>query len=368
MRNILTVLLKSIFIFITLQNSSTLFCQNDTIYFVNPSFVPVKDLEAKFICNDYKGYLKNCSFEKYGCPKIGHTGFKDSFFPAEGSTYIALFTSNQNYWQSVSQRITKSFRKGMCYSFKLALATNEKFLIDSSPFQDSYIDNLQPVVLRIYAGKNRCDKGQLIGYTDLVINQDWQDYVFSFEALDYYNSITFEVYFQVATINHYDGVLFLDHLSPIVPIPCWKANKIDQSLVERFDAQRKLRLSEIREQSNIYHERINAAEAILNEKIEELVTQGLFEKESKEIKSDAKELINEIIELLKANRALGIDVGIKKVGSKSLRKWRREYLIDTLILSGVNQWQFDVDKISKFIDTNWEFENDLFAIEIFKTY
>ena len=345
------------FISIFLFAPMLLIGQYDTIHFVNPSFKPIINEDTRHLPDYQNANLANCSVNDLP-PKIVNG------YGPEGDTYLALYITQDRDWTSASQRITKPLRKGGCYTFTVALATAKQLSV-SKVFNPYYQENPQPVILRIYAGKKKCHMGQLIGETQLISHNNWYDYHFSFEALDFYNTITFEVYYQVATINHYDGNILLDNLSPIVMIPCMDSYKIDQSFKDKYASTKHYREMEIVEKRDERDFRVKGAKLILNEKIEALSTNGIFLESEKEFKPEAKELINQIIILLKDNPSIGIDIGIKKNKNNSLRKWRINYLNEIFWSSNIARGRADVDKIGQFLDPTWEYENESFGIRTF---
>ena len=358
MKTLLTLLFSFSFSF--------LFGQLDTIYFANPSFEGVYEKNRHHLSFSYPKNLISCGFLGENLPKLRRVEKAPELLPADGNSFMALQTNENNSWQSITQSISKPLTKGKCYAFSAALATAKKFHTGQAFGEKVYQKNPQPVVLRIYGGNEQCGMEQVLGYTQLIGNTDWQDYFFSFEASDAFRFITFEVYYQVATVNHYEGNVLIDFLSPIIPISCGEANYIDQNTQDKFIATRKLRDRELSELENSQNQRSFATIDILIEKISMLSKEGLFMTDLKEINPDAKFLLNEIIELLKVNKNIGIDIGIKKTSNKSLRKWRREFLSETFDLNELGNEQYDVDKIGLFLDANWAVENDFIAIDVYK--
>lgn len=344
------------------------FGQLDTLHFSNPSFeewTGVKKRKRQYYFNHTMYY---CVFPSHPSP-YKTTGNREPFLqPADGENYLVLTVSDDHFWQSFSQTTTGVLKKGKCYSFTAALAYTKNLRLWNSITKTYSIQkDPEPILLRVYLGNKFCDMKQLVGFTQLISNQKWKDFQFHFEPDDDYSTVTFEVYYQAATINHYNGNILIDFLSPIGQTNCDNVNYFDQALKDRFVNAKKMRQFELDEQRKINNERTNTAFTILKEKIAELTTTGLFLENSKDINPESNELINNIIELLKTNKGVGVDFGIKKVESRSLRKWRIDYLNDTFILSGVERHQFDADKIGQYLAVDWDFETDFMSIHVYKT-
>lgn len=359
----MTRTLLCLLVFISVQ----LFGQSDTLFFSNPSFeygAAIKKGNRKY---SFVETISYCGFVNHPTPYTNNENREPFLYPADGENYLVLTVSDENIWQTFSQSTSSIFEKGKCYSFTAALAST-KSLRQWNSITNSYAlqKDPEPILLRVYLGKRRCDMGQLIGFTHLLSNQQWQDFQFNFEPDDFYSTVTFEVYYQAATINYYNGNILIDHLSPIVQIDCEHANYFDQTLKDRFVNAKKIRHLELDEQRKIYKERMNTAYTILKEKVSELADIGLFMENSKGINPESKVLINNVIELLKTNKGVGVDFGIKKVEGRSLRKWRIDYLNDTFSLSGVEKHQFDADKIGQYLEIDWDFDTPFMSIYVYK--
>lgn len=180
--------------------------------------------------------LKNSSFEDKPqdatCPsgwipcKLGSTpdilpGFWDVYTEAsEGNTYIGLITREDGSWESIGQRLPQAIKKGECYRFSIDVARATTY--------ENY--NL-PIRLRVWAGRTRCSKDQLIKEITPVENTDWQTYDFQFYAQQKVNYIILEAYYMKGMLVPYKGNVLVDNIT--IFKRCIKASAIrEESIFE----------------------------------------------------------------------------------------------------------------------------------------
>ncbi|MEO6132956.1 MAG: hypothetical protein ABIQ02_14000 [Saprospiraceae bacterium] len=123
--------------------------------------------------------------------------------PSDGDTYVGLITRQNSTWESIGQRLTESLEKGKCYSWSMDLAHSE-----------TYAGYSNPIKLRIWASKLKCQKDQLIYESPLIEHSDWQSYPFRFTPDGEYRYILIEAYHSDLPFE-YKGNILLDRIRPI---------------------------------------------------------------------------------------------------------------------------------------------------------
>ena len=119
----------------------------------------------------------------------------------EGNTYVGLITRGDGTYESIGQRLPSPLKSNECYSFTVDLAHS-----------NTYAGYKEPLRLRIWAGKNKCDKGQLIAETDVIENRDWETHSFEFTAEKAYRYIIIEAFHKEGRFSH-QGNILIDNLS-----------------------------------------------------------------------------------------------------------------------------------------------------------
>lgn len=121
----------------------------------------------------------------------------------EGDTYVGLITRNDGTYESIGQRLSGKLEAKECYTFSMDLA-----------YSNTYAGYNKPVKVRVWAGKTKCDKGQLIAETDFIKNRDWETHNFHFTSKKNYHYIIIEAYYKDGKFSHQGNVL-IDNLSRI---------------------------------------------------------------------------------------------------------------------------------------------------------
>jgi len=121
-----------------------------------------------------------------------------------GETYLGLITRENGSWESIGQRLSKPLEKSECYYFTVSLAHS-----------DAYMGYDQPIKLRIWGGKNKCTRTQLLGESGLIEHNEWETYSFDFTAEEKMKYIIVEAYHSDAEYSHRGNIL-VDNISPIL--------------------------------------------------------------------------------------------------------------------------------------------------------
>ncbi len=124
--------------------------------------------------------------------------------PSDGDTYMGLITRADKTWESVGQRLSRPLEKNVCYEMSVDLAHSK-----------TYTGYNKPVKLKIWAGKSRCSRGQLLWESNDIDHVDWRTYEFEFYPKGIYNYIIFEAYFPGDRVVPYKGNILIDNVSQI---------------------------------------------------------------------------------------------------------------------------------------------------------
>lgn len=124
--------------------------------------------------------------------------------PSDGETYLGLITRQDKTWESVGQRLSSPLIRDVCYQFEVDLAHSK-----------TYTGYNQPIKLRIWVGKKRCSRTQLIYESELINHSDWRTYMIEFTSKSNYNYIIFEAYFPKGYPTSVKGNVLIDNVSEI---------------------------------------------------------------------------------------------------------------------------------------------------------
>lgn len=125
--------------------------------------------------------------------------------PSDGESYVGLITRENNTWESIGQRLKSPLEKDVCYQFSLDLAHS-----------DTYSGYNNPIKLRIWGSRNKCDKDQLIHETEFIKNIEWEKHTIKFTAESNLRYILFEAFYRERPYA-YKGNILIDDVSAISP-------------------------------------------------------------------------------------------------------------------------------------------------------
>lgn len=187
---------------INAENKALLFLENNSFEVDKPrhSYVPT-------------GWV-NCAINTESPPDIH--GSETNFFGLEisadeGRNFLGLVARSNNTWESIGQELTTALIPDYTYTIELsmrnALIYNSK---DRVTGEKANFEN--PLVLRIWGGKQVCQRDSLLFTSDPVTNTDsWEKYSVEFLANDYYNFIILEGYYEADGMP-YNGNLLIDYV------------------------------------------------------------------------------------------------------------------------------------------------------------
>lgn len=120
-----------------------------------------------------------------------------------GETYLGLITRENGTWESIGQKLSKSLEKGLCYYFSISLCRS-----------DTYMGYDKPIKMRVWGGKSKCDRTQLLAESELIENTEWESFTFDFTPTDKIRYIVIEAFYKDGMFAHRGNVL-IDNLTPI---------------------------------------------------------------------------------------------------------------------------------------------------------
>jgi len=223
----LSSVLRTIIPFLTLVLWSTMStAQADElgppITLSNPSF---EDIPRQN--NAPKGWL-DCSYSDES-PVDVHPGNlnpgAEAFFGVDtkafdGNTYLGMVVRDNDTYEAVSQRIIGGpLKAGQCYTFSIYMAKAKSYN-SISRTSDQPVNYDTPAKLRIWGGRDYCNRGEVLAESAPVRKNEWLQYNFRFEPKRDHRVIVLEAYYKTPVLFPYNGNLLLDAAGKITPIAC----------------------------------------------------------------------------------------------------------------------------------------------------
>ena len=122
--------------------------------------------------------------------------------PSHGNTFLGLITRENNSWEALGQKMSRSFKKDKCYKFKVDLS--------SSP---AYAGYSKPTCLRVWLSNSECKRTLLVVTSPTIDHYEWKTYEFMFSTNEDYKYIIIECYYKQPSINYYRGNLLIDNIT-----------------------------------------------------------------------------------------------------------------------------------------------------------
>lgn len=136
----------------------------------------------------------------------------------EGKTYVGLVTRDNDTYEGVTQQLAKPIKSGKCYSFSLMLCRSETY--ESLSVTTLGLENFSnPVLVRVWGGNSKGDRGQKLGETPLITSSEWKRFDFKLKPQADYRYITIEAYYRTPVLFPYNGNVLVDALSTIALLP-----------------------------------------------------------------------------------------------------------------------------------------------------
>ena len=123
---------------------------------------------------------------------------------SHGETYVGLITRENGTWEAIGQKLTEKLQANQCYEMSLDVARS-----------DTYADYNDPIRLRVWCGRSKCDRDQLILESDFIRNTEWQTLEWQFTPKSDMQYILLEAFYREGSFSHRGNIL-LDNISPIL--------------------------------------------------------------------------------------------------------------------------------------------------------
>lgn len=146
-------------------------------------------------------YWKGCNFNTSPDHQPYQMGVNT--IAKNGNKYISLVARDNNTFEDIGQRLIEPIIVGQSYSLQLDLAYSEDYI---SSFKN-------PIKLKVWLGRDSCEKGELIWKSPAITHEEWETYQFLFSPGSG-DKMQF-IYLEAAYIstNRYDGNILIDNLS-----------------------------------------------------------------------------------------------------------------------------------------------------------
>ena len=105
---------------------------------------------------------------------------------------------------SIGQRLPTPAVARECYSITLDLAHSK-----------TYAGYNKPIKLRIWGGKSKCAKTQLLAETKFISHSDWETYTFQFVPKETLHYIILEAFYTEGESFSHMGNILIDNIRPI---------------------------------------------------------------------------------------------------------------------------------------------------------
>lgn len=124
--------------------------------------------------------------------------------PSHGETYVGIITRENGTFESFGQRLSGTLKAKTCYFTEIDLAHS---II--------YSGYNKPIKLRIFLGKNKCSKDQLIFESPAINHMKWKTFKFDLIPEQDYDYIILEAYYIDGPFSH-KGNILIDNLRPFL--------------------------------------------------------------------------------------------------------------------------------------------------------
>jgi len=123
--------------------------------------------------------------------------------PSEGETFVGMITRENGTYESIGQRLSDTVKKDQCYSFSIDLANSS-----------GYTGYGNPIKLRIWIGREKCETLQLIFESPLIDDLDWKTFDVEFRPETDSRYILLEA-FHKEGFYRYKANILIDNMSSI---------------------------------------------------------------------------------------------------------------------------------------------------------
>jgi outer membrane protein OmpA-like peptidoglycan-associated protein len=196
---------------LTISLPLTINAQSDIIYLENPSFED--EPRAGWQPN---GWI-DCGFPGESAPDVQpYGGFGVTQSAQNQNTYLGLVVRDNKTWECVSQRLRHPLKKDQCYKFSIYLSRSAQYVSPTKREPNRLTNFEQGVVLRVYGGNGPRDRAEMLYSTDVINHTEWKQYKLEFTPKNNdYQYFFLEAYYKTPTMFYYNGNLLLDNASEI---------------------------------------------------------------------------------------------------------------------------------------------------------
>ncbi len=200
-----------LFIFLAMTVSA-----QEVIKLTNPSFEDVPGHSRPPVgWRDCGAFL----FPGESPPDVQPSGSWEVRKPAsDGDTYLGMVVRENDTWESVSQQLSGTLKKGKTYTFELYLCTSEVYMSFTKANRTTESNYTTPAKLRIWGGNSLCSKEILLAESPLITNNAWRKFNFTFKPTKNVNYIVLEAFYKTPTLVPYNGNILVDNASNIVEV------------------------------------------------------------------------------------------------------------------------------------------------------
>ena len=213
-------------------------------------------------------------------PDVQPSGSWEVRKPANnGDTYLGMVVRENDTWESVSQQLSGTLKKGKTYTFDLFLCTSEVYMSFTKANRSTESNYTTPAKLRIWGGNSLCSKEVLLAESSLITNNNWKKYYFTFKPTKNVNYIVLEAFYKTSTLVPYNGNILVDNASNIVEV-------IKESPVTVKELTQKVTPGQIIKLDQLY-----------------------FKADNSSLDKNSHKVLNEVVDFMQRNEAVKIEIG-----------------------------------------------------------
>ena len=193
-----------------------LLAQSDDILLENPSFDGAPGVGMVF-GNLPDGWY-DCAFQDEPSvdllPIPGGGSFQVTKQPLDGKTYLGMVVRNDGTWQMIGQQLKRPLEAGGVYSFSVFMCYSDIYT-NIHWYSGQMTNYATPATLRIWGGKIGCNRQELLATSQVVKNEDWEEFKFTLSPSQNYTHLILEAFYDAQAKSVYNGNLLLDKASAI---------------------------------------------------------------------------------------------------------------------------------------------------------